>query len=57
MWHIRQKNSNDELTYTVVITNDWLDDLVMHPCMIARPDVFEVVNAFIPSDAQYLKYQ
>lgn len=59
MIHIRQRNSSldDNKTYTVVITDDWHHDLDAHASIVEYPDLFEIVDADIPEDAQYLKYQ
>ena len=58
MLHIRQKNSNESTTYTVVITTGYADeDLDVHPSIMENPDLFEIVDGEIPSDAQFLKYQ
>lgn len=58
MIHIRQKNSSLEMdkSYTVVlpIANIQLSE---HPCLTEYPELFELVDSEIPSDAQYLKYQ
>ena len=60
MLHIRQKYDltlKDKVAYTVVITDDWTLPLEQHPSMVEHPEVFEIVDAIIPEDAQYLKYQ
>lgn len=60
MLHIRQKYDltlKDEVAYTVVITDDWTLPLEQHPSIVQHPEVFEIVDAVIPEDAQYLKYQ
>lgn len=56
--HIRQKNSNATGTnaYTVVNTHGYVGALENHPCMIDHPELFEIVDAVIPDDAQYLNY-
>lgn len=43
-------------SYTVVlpIANIQLSE---HPCLTEYPELFELVDSEIPSDAQYLKYQ
>lgn len=57
--HIRQKNSSldEDKAYTVVYTEDWTENLSLHPCVLERPDKFEIVNNDIPEDVQYLRYQ
>lgn len=55
MIHIRQKNSNAEC-YTVVKTDAFQGPLDQHPCLLENPDVFELVDGEVPSDAQYLDY-
>lgn len=56
MLHIRQKNSSEleGFAYTVVIDKDGLYE--QHPAVIEHPSLFEVVDADIPEDAQYLLY-
>lgn len=58
MLHIRQKNSSleDNKSYTVVLPIIGIE-LDQHPSIIEFPALFELVNAEIPSDAQFLKYQ
>lgn len=50
--HIRQKGSTVDC-YTVVIDTEGL--LSNHPCMLENPEIFEVVNDFIPSGANVQK--
>jgi len=56
MEHIRQKNSSETYTYTVVITNNWSGLLTQHPSIVQHPELFEISNDSIPEDAQYLNY-
>lgn len=57
MEHIRQKNSSEIYTYTVVITDQWVGPLNTHPSIVDHPDLFEISTDEIPEDAQYLDYQ
>jgi hypothetical protein len=60
MEHIRQKidlaRGIEDLAYTVVNTNGWNLPLNQHPSIVEHPEVFEIVDTDIPSDAQYLNY-
>lgn len=59
MIHIRQKMADGFMpeAYTVVDTSDWGGTLESHPSIVNHPDLFEIVNAPIPENAQYLIYQ
>ena len=59
MIHIRQKIADGLLpeAYTIVDTSDWTGDLSSHPSIVNHPDIFEIVDAEIPNNAQYLIYQ
>lgn len=59
MIHIRQKMADGLMpeAYTVVDTTDWVGDLEDHPSIVNHPDIFEIVDATIPDNAQYLIYQ
>lgn len=59
MIHIRQKIADGLLpeAYTVVVTTDWVGNLEDHPSIVNHPDIFEIVDAPIPDNAQYLIYQ
>jgi len=56
MEHIRQINSVETNTYTVVITNGWEGILSEHPSIVEHPELFEISNDPIPEDSQYLNY-
>ena len=56
MEHIRQKNSDDKTTYTVVNTTGYQGKLTDHISIVHHPELFEIVDAEIPEDAQYLNY-
>ena len=51
MRHIHKINSEP---YTVVVATEPLES---HISIISKPDLFEIVEAKIPKDAQYLNYQ
>ena len=53
MKHIRQKNTD---TYTVVITDGYIDELESHPSITEHPDLFEISEDEIPDNVQYLIY-
>ena len=63
--HIHQKNiaagrgDIEQPVYTVVVTEGFEEDLSLHPSVIDRPDLFEIVEGEIPTDriVQYLKYK
>lgn len=56
MKHIRQKNSVDTNTYTIVNTEDWTAPLEEHPSVVEKPEVFEVADCEIPAYIQYVIY-
>ena len=56
MLHIRQKQSSDILTYTVVKSEGFEGNLENHPSMLEHPDLFEIVDCDIPEDFQFLNY-
>lgn len=56
MKHIRQINSVGTQSYTIMVVDDWDRPLEEHPSIIQHPEVFEIVDADIPENAQYLKY-
>ena len=51
MKHIHQINS---VPYTVIVADEPLES---HISIIENPNLFEIVDSEIPSDAQYLNYQ
>ena len=57
MIHIRQKNSDLNLTYIVVKTDNWTLPLDEHPSVVEHPESFEIVNQDIPNDCDYLIYE
>jgi hypothetical protein len=50
MRHIKQKNTEP---YTVVIASEPLEN---HASIVENPDLFEIIDAEIPIDCQYLNY-
>lgn len=56
MIHIRQKNSVETNTYTIVITDGWDKPLSEHPSIVEHPELFELVMCDIPDQVQYLNY-
>jgi len=56
MEHIRQINSVNTDTYTIVNTSNWSKPLNEHPSIIEHPELFEIVNCEIPEKHQYLNY-
>ena len=57
MKHIRQINSVDTNSYTVVITDDWTLPLEQHPSVVEHPELFEISEDVIPVKHQYLIYE
>lgn len=53
MTHIIQKNNGG--VYTVVIT-DGYNDLTTHPSIVEHPDLFDIVDAELPTEYQYINY-
>lgn len=59
MIHIRQKldlSAKQEVAYTIVITDGWTEPLEQHPSILEHPEIFEIVDAEIPENPQYLNY-
>jgi hypothetical protein len=56
MEHIRQINSINTDTYTIVNTSNWNKPLNEHPSIIENPELFEIANCEIPEKCQYLNY-
>lgn len=59
MIHIRQKldlSAKQEVAYTIVITDGWTEPLEQHPSILEHPEIFEIVDAEIPENAQFLNY-
>lgn len=59
MIHIRQKldlSAKQEVAYTIVITDGWTEPLEQHPSIVEHPEIFEIVDAEIPENAQFLNY-
>jgi len=54
MRHIRQINSIDTNTYTVVIANEPLEQ---HQSIVQHPDLFEISEDDIPETHQLLNYE
>ena len=54
MRHIRQINSVETNSYTVVIANEPLEQ---HSSMVQHPDLFEISEDEIPEQHQYLNYE
>lgn len=57
MKHIRQINSVETNTYTVVILDGWNRPLEEHPSIVEHPESFEISEDEIPEYIQYLVYQ
>ena len=57
MKHIRQINSVDTDSYTIVVTTNWILPLEDHPSIIEHPELFEITEDPIPEQYQYLIYQ
>jgi len=60
MIHIRQKlnlAAREQITYTVVVTEGWEQPLEEHPSIVEHPELFEIVDADVPDNAEYLIYQ
>jgi hypothetical protein len=57
MKHIRQINSVDTDSYTIVNTISWTLPLEDHPSIIEHPELFEITEDPIPEQYQYLIYQ
>jgi hypothetical protein len=59
MEHIRQKlnasANKSDVAYTVVVT-DGYTDLTTHPSIVEHPDLFEIANADLPTEYQFLNY-
>lgn len=60
MAHIRYKlnldEQNEQVAYTVVVTDGWTKPLEEHPSIVEHPEFFEISDAPIPKNAQYLNY-
>ena len=56
MEHIRQINSVNTDTYTIVNTSNWSKPLNEHPSLIEHPELFEIADCQIPENHQYLNY-
>ena len=56
MKHIRQINTVNTNTYTIVKTDDWDKPLEEHPSVVEHPESFEVADCEIPEYIQYLIY-
>ena len=54
MRHIRQINSVETNSYTVVIANEPLEE---HPSIVDNPTLFEISEDEIPEQHQYLNYE
>jgi hypothetical protein len=60
MQHIRQKNSVNTESYTVVITDGYggvnEPPLTDHPSIVEHPELFEISSDEIPQSHQFLNY-
>jgi hypothetical protein len=56
MKHIRQINSVNTDSYTIVNTDNWDKPLEDHPSITEHPELFEIVDSEIPEQHQYLTY-
>jgi hypothetical protein len=54
MRHIRQTNTVNTDSYTVVIAEEPLD---LHPSIVNHPELFEISEDEIPEKCQYLNYE
>jgi hypothetical protein len=57
MKHIRQINSINTNTYTVIDTTDWMGTIEDHPSVVEHPELFEISEDEIPTEHQYLIYE
>ena len=57
MRHIRQINSVNTNTYTVIVLDGWDRPLEEHPSIVEHPELFEISEEEIPEQHQYLIYQ
>jgi hypothetical protein len=59
MIHIRQifdpTTVTEESIYTVVVTEGY-EDLTTHPSIVEHPEIFEIVDAELPEQYQFLNY-
>lgn len=56
MKHIRQINSVNTNTYTVVLLTNYTGNLEDHPIFAAYPNQFEISNDELPDFIQYVSY-
>jgi hypothetical protein len=59
--HIRYKinlsNKSNNITYTIVNTNNWTLPLNQHPSIVDHPELFEITEDEIPENAEKLNYE